>query len=91
MQCKAPAPQHRLDGNSSGGPGFGTTLLLVCFCGVMPVYLVGGALFLRRQRGATGWELIPNRGLWASLPGLVKDGVLFTAEKIRAARGYETL
>ena len=42
------------------------------FLSVLFVYLVGGVLFNKFQRGATGKELVPNYSFWSELPGLVK-------------------
>jgi len=51
------------------------------------VYLVAGVLFNKFKRGLTGVELVPNVTFWSSIPGLVKDGVMFIVNKIRGLRG----
>lgn len=60
-----------------GGIGAGGIILILLCVGVV-VYLVGGAIFQWKVRGATTpKEMVPNREFWASIPSLVKDGVLF--------------
>lgn len=45
------------------------------FVAVM-VYIVGGILFLRFYRGASGVEMIPNYEFWKDFPLLVKVTIL---------------
>lgn len=54
---------------------WGEVFLLVTFCGVFAPYLVLGVLFQKYRRHESGFDLLPNRGFWSSLPGLVEDGV----------------
>ena len=58
------------------GLSIGSTLLILCGT-IFGVYLIGGVLILHCLRGARGTEMIPNIDFWGSLPGLVKDGVIF--------------
>jgi len=51
--------------------------LLVMFCTVFGIYLLGGALILHFLRGARGKEMIPNLDFWVDLPCLVRDGTVF--------------
>lgn len=44
---------------------------------------MGGVLLNRFYRQQTGWDMIPNREFWLSLPGLVWDGNKYTFEKLR--------
>ncbi|XP_062608410.1 cation-dependent mannose-6-phosphate receptor-like [Saccostrea cucullata] len=55
----------------------GSVLLILFFVFVL-VYLIGGILFLRFYRGASGKEMIPNFEFWKDFPFLVKDGMTFT-------------
>ena len=57
---------------------------------VVPIYMLGGAAYLRRRSGATGLELVPNRDFWASLPGLIKDGAGYVRARL-FDRSYEAL
>ncbi|XP_044253382.1 uncharacterized protein LOC123004269 [Tribolium madens] len=58
------------------GLSTGSVLLLICFIS-FGIYFIGGMLILYFMRGARGLETIPNIDFWRSLPGLVKDGVIF--------------
>ena len=62
---------------SGGGIGAGS-IILILLCVAIVVYLVAGAVFNWKVRGATfAKEMIPNNQFWFALPLLVKDGVLF--------------
>jgi len=50
---------------------------------VIVVYLVAGIVY-NRARGLTGPEMIPNRELWVSVPGLVRDGHVYAYHKLRS-------
>ena len=41
-----------------------------------------GTNIISTNQGATGLDMIPNRELWTNMPGLIKDGVSFTFNKI---------
>ncbi|EFA08006.1 uncharacterized protein LOC103314060 [Tribolium castaneum] len=58
------------------GLSTGSVLLLIFFIS-FGAYFVGGILILYFMRGARGLETIPNVDFWRSLPGLVKDGIIF--------------
>jgi len=71
--------------NSGGGGGLSggwvfVIILLVSFF----VYCAAGIAFMRIRKGATGAAMIPNVEFWKELPGLMKDGCIFTYRKIRA-------
>ena len=62
------------------------------FCGGVVPYLVLGMVFMRVRRQASGADMIPNREFWGALPGLVKDGFVFTWQALRGNRsGYSNL
>jgi len=71
---------------SKGGLSVGSILLIVLLVLVV-VYLIGGILFNKFRRQLGGIELIPNVTFWSSIPGLVKDGVLFIVNKVKGVRG----
>jgi len=75
-------PTNHAGNQVSGGFIF---LLVVLFC--MIAYIVGGIIFNKFKRQAHGLELIPNVEFWTSLPGLIKDGVMFIVNSVRG-RGY---
>jgi hypothetical protein len=53
------------------------------------VYLVFGAL-INHQRGLRDMDMIPNGSLWAGLPSLVVDGVMFASSGFRSDPGGYT-
>jgi len=71
-ESKYACPKTALPGGLTGGGIF----LILFFVGAA-VYLVGGILWQKFKVGASGLELIPNLTFWTSLPGLIKDGVMF--------------
>ncbi|XP_071501379.1 uncharacterized protein [Diadema antillarum] len=65
-------------------------ILCIVFTVTVVLYLVGGVLFMKYQRGASGTEVIPNYGFWKDFPGLVKDGFLFVISPCRKD-GYSSM
>jgi len=73
--------------SGKGGLSGGAIFLILFIC-VVFVYLVGGIAFnagIRKQRGV---EMIPNLEFWVTVPGLVKDGCMWTFNKIFRRGGY---
>jgi len=70
-------------GDDSGGLSWGWILIII-FCCLIVVYLVGGVLVNRFWRQQFGWDMIPQREFWMSIPGLVWDGMKFTWKTINA-------
>jgi len=70
-------------GDDSGGLSWGWILIII-FCCLVVVYLVGGVLVNRFWRQQSGWDMIPQREFWMSVPGLVWDGMKFTWKTINA-------
>jgi len=67
------------EGGTSGG-----TIFLIILIVVIPVYIVAGCLFMRYQRGTvTMKESCPHFEFWSTIPGLIKDGCIFTAKKLK--------
>jgi len=71
----------KTDDKAGLGGGWVFIIILVV---VIFVYCVGGMSFMHFQRGASGSAIIPNIGFWRELPGLIKDGCVFTWRKTRA-------
>jgi len=71
----------------AGGISPGSILLIILVC-LIAVYLVAGLIFNKFKIGLNGIELIPNVTFWTSIPGLVKDGVMFIVNKVRNRGGY---
>jgi len=85
------------DSSSSGGGGGGLDggwiFLIIVLC-LAVVYVGGGMAWNYKRNELRGTEMIPNRDMWTSLPGLVKDGCIFTAQKVSCGRvcgDYEPL
>ena len=79
-------------GSSKKGKGLGggSIFLLVIFCGLIIPYFVIGALIMKFHYGASGVALVPNKPFWEELPGLTRDGVVFTYNLVigRGTTGY---
>ncbi|BFY98708.1 hypothetical protein BsWGS_01748 [Bradybaena similaris] len=61
--------------SSTISPG---TMLVIVFFSVLLLYLVLGTVYQVAIRQSQGRDRIPNIALWSSVPGLVKDGFIFT-------------
>jgi len=74
-------------GSNDDGLSPGSIFLILLLVAVV-VYLVGGALFRYKfQDVEVSANLIPNLPFWTAIPGLVKDGCVFTYEKIKTLSG----
>jgi len=73
-------PGSGLDGS---GLSLGSILLITLLV-IVVVYVVGGMAFQYRFREARGVDMVPNLEFWKTIPGLVKDGCIFTWAKIQA-------
>ena len=62
------------------------TFLILFFVGGA-LYAGGGFYYNTRTKGATGMEAIPNLEFWQTIPGLVKDGVVFSQAKYNEKYG----
>ncbi|XP_053373167.1 cation-dependent mannose-6-phosphate receptor-like [Mercenaria mercenaria] len=67
------------------------SVLLIIFFVFLAIYFIAGILFLKSARGATGTELIPNYDFWTSLPGYIKDGVMFTCRGCKTESSYSQI
>ncbi|XP_068084157.1 uncharacterized protein [Anabrus simplex] len=67
------------------------SVLVIMFIVFSSLYFVGGALALKLLRGAEGREMIPNYDFWVSLPGLVKEGFLFTINGCQTPQAYDRI
>lgn len=74
----------------NGGLSAGSVLLILFFVAVL-VYVIGGVLFLRFYRGASGVEMIPNYEFWKDFPFLVKDGMVFTFRGCKSDTTYSQI
>jgi len=77
--CSKAAPKI---GGLSGG-----SILLIILLVLVVVYIVGGFVFNVKYKGqALGVDAFPHLEFWSTIPGLVKDGAIFTYHKIQALR-----
>ncbi|XP_065845837.1 cation-dependent mannose-6-phosphate receptor-like [Oscarella lobularis] len=77
LTSKYACPVHFSSGLSGG------SYLLIIFFSLVVTYFVVGILVMKFGKKAEGKEIIPNSGLWLSIPSLVKEGVVFLWHKIR--------
>lgn len=63
--------------------GGGCAFVIVVFVGAF-VYVVVTVLFFYIQQGKRGLELIPHAEFWKDFASLIKEGVVFSVQKIRA-------
>eukprot|EP01126_Amoeba_proteus_P005150 TRINITY_DN11702_c0_g1_i60.p1 TRINITY_DN11702_c0_g1~~TRINITY_DN11702_c0_g1_i60.p1 ORF type:complete len:232 (+),score=35.71 TRINITY_DN11702_c0_g1_i60:68-763(+) len=61
----------------------GGSIFMIILLVLLVVYWVVGLLVNRFYFGETSFEVLPNLAFWTSLPGLVKDGILFSLTKVR--------
>ncbi|XP_078321516.1 cation-dependent mannose-6-phosphate receptor-like [Crassostrea virginica] len=74
----------------SSGISVGSVLLILFFVFVL-IYVIGGILFLRFYRGASGVEMFPNYEFWKDLPFLIKDGMVFTFRGCKTDTTYSQI
>ncbi|XP_069111001.1 cation-dependent mannose-6-phosphate receptor-like [Argopecten irradians] len=67
------------------------SVMLIIFFVLLLVYIIGGILFMRYVRKAQGVEMIPNREMWAELPLLIKDGILFVSRGCKTESTYSQI
>ncbi|KAK3726746.1 hypothetical protein RRG08_032821, partial [Elysia crispata] len=80
-----PAKDGR-EGSSAYSLSIGT-FIVIGFVAVAAVYFVAGVGYQIGVRKAQGIQRVPNIDLWSAIPGLVKDGFIFTFTCGRPARG----
>ncbi|OWF35124.1 Cation-dependent mannose-6-phosphate receptor [Mizuhopecten yessoensis] len=80
-QCSG-TPPFPGKGAASGDISIGT-IVVIGALSLGFLYLIGGILFMKMVRRAHGSEVVPNVSFWRGLPGLIKDGCLFTTRKYR--------
>ena len=64
----------------------GTAAMSMGLCGFL-VYIVAGIAINYKKDGRIGADSIPHRTFWRSLPGLIKDGFVFSYYTIRRRAG----
>ncbi|XP_035688273.1 cation-dependent mannose-6-phosphate receptor-like [Branchiostoma floridae] len=69
----------------------GGTIVLIIAVSVVVVYFVGGMIIMKFVKKAEGLAVIPNSGFWSSLPGYIKEGVLFIVSPCRRSGKYDSI
>jgi len=85
----AACPTTYPESGNSGGLSWGSVILICSGCAIL-VYFVAGGVWQWRK-GERGSSIVIHREFWFSLPGLVKDGVLFIWHKLHGSDGYSSL
>ncbi|XP_022796290.1 uncharacterized protein LOC111334745 [Stylophora pistillata] len=69
---------------NTGNTGLSTgSILLIVFFPLLLVYFMAGLLYNKYHKGVNSFpEMIPNHSFWGEFPLLVKDGCVFTFERI---------
>jgi hypothetical protein len=76
-------------GSSSSSSGLsGGSVFIIIVIVVAAVYVAAGCAYNRFKKGTTGMrESCPQNEFWCDLPGLMKDGFLFTKAKLTGKSG----
>jgi len=69
--------------NNNGSKLSGGSIFLIILVVIISLYIVIGVCYNRIKKGTTGIESCPNIDFWKDMSGYIKDGFVFTAEKIR--------
>ena len=77
-RCCCPGKCHYSSESIGGGAVFVIILVVLLF-----VYIVGGMIFLKFIRGATGPDIIPNRLVWTSIASYAIGGVRYSIQVVR--------
>ncbi|KAL6072999.1 Autophagy-related protein 27 [Balamuthia mandrillaris] len=80
--CPGAEPHHGGGSSDKGLLISGGWIFIICLFSVFLIYFVAGVAWQKFKNNATGKDLIPNVNFWISLPGLVKDGIVFTCRGI---------
>lgn len=68
--------------SGSGGLTFGGVFLIIFFCGGF-AFFAGFFAYNMKFQGLQGMDAVPHKDVWGELPGLAKDGVFYTWEKLQ--------
>ncbi|KAK7488279.1 hypothetical protein BaRGS_00020438 [Batillaria attramentaria] len=77
-------------GSGDGGLSIGS-ILVIAFVSLLVVYAVAGVVIQVFLRKASGKERIPNYSIWSAIPGLVKDGFVFTFTLGKKRGSYDNI
>jgi len=84
IACGSTAPPPPPPGGSDDKHGLsGGSIFLIIFFVLIPVYIALGCLYQRKKNGTTSMaDSCPNYEFWSSLPGYIKEGFVFSKNKI---------
>jgi hypothetical protein len=77
-RCCCPGKCHYSGESIGGGAVFVIILIVLLF-----VYIVGGMIFQRFVRGATGPDIIPNRLVWTNVASYANGGLRYSIQVVR--------
>lgn len=86
-QCKY-SPKPKPNPPSSSSKLSTGSILCILFFVFLIIYVIGGLLINKYVRHKEGSEIVPNRDFWKDVPSLIKDGSMFTYQKI-SGKGSE--
>ncbi|CAF0920440.1 unnamed protein product [Rotaria sp. Silwood1] len=61
----------------------GGAIFIILLVSILFVYIIGGMIFLKYTRGATGSDMIPNRVIWINITSYALDGLRYSMQIIR--------
>ncbi|CAF4353914.1 unnamed protein product, partial [Rotaria sordida] len=61
----------------------GGAIFLILLISILFVYIIGGIIFLKHTRGATGTDMIPNRLIWLNITLYALDGLRYSIQIVR--------
>jgi len=79
VTCPGYTPQPSSNTGLSGG-----WIFIICLIVTLFLYIFIGCFYKRKRLGLSGREACPNIDFWSQLPGLVKDGFLYTKRRLFA-------
>ncbi|KAI8737894.1 cation-dependent mannose-6-phosphate receptor [Biomphalaria glabrata] len=91
LELKSPycCPGYK-GGNGDSGLSVGS-IMCITFFSLLVTYILLGTVFQIAVKKASGKERLPNYVFWLSLPGLIKDGVLFSISGCKKSSSYSSI
>ena len=80
------APSGPDDSSSTGGCTGGCVFVILFFVSLV-LYAAGMVSWNFFRQGKRGVDLVPHKEFWLSVPGLIKDGVVFSFSRVRQLCG----
>ncbi|XP_046572937.1 uncharacterized protein LOC124280960 isoform X2 [Haliotis rubra] len=86
--------KHACPGTGGGGGPSAVsigTIVVIAISGCVILYIIGGVIFQKFVRKASGAELLPNYSFWSSVFGAIHVGVLFVFRCGKGNRVYSEI